>query len=60
MFETQSNQLLPITSLYERNGHVRNLEGRIRKHTKTISSFGERRNLETVFSAFCLKQGLSQ
>lgn len=54
---------LPLTSLYEREGHVLTLEGRTRKQQKAlaISNKGftqkQRRSLETIFSALCRKQG---
>ncbi len=51
---------LPMTSLYERTGHVRTLEGRRRKHFKAVTPAFERRNLEVALSALARKQGLFQ
>jgi hypothetical protein len=58
-FSTHNNQsapsfdyLLPITSLYERSGHFRILEGTVRKHHKATSSVGiisQRRNRSKRF-----------
>ncbi len=48
-----SNVYLPLNSLYERSGHLRVLEGRLRKHQKTVSSFGDSRNVEAILAALC-------
>ncbi len=47
-----SNVFIPLTSLYEREGYQYVAEGRIRKHSKAVSTVGQVRNLETVFGFF--------
>ncbi len=51
---------IPTTTIYERTGHLRALEGRRRKHFKAVSQVSERRNLEVTLSALARKQGLFQ
>lgn len=52
--------MLPLTSFYERDGHVIALEGRRRKHSKAVSAPLEARSLELVLSALCAKKGALQ
>lgn len=54
-----ANYLLPMTSLYERSGHFRILEGRIRKHNKVVTKPKLCFNFESLLSAFCRSQNLS-
>lgn len=42
---------LPITSLYERAGHFRVLEGRLRKHVKVVTKPVNAVSVETILSA---------
>ncbi len=51
------NQQLPLTSLYERSGHLLSIDGHYRKHQKVVSTSGGRRSLESLLSAFCRRQG---
>lgn len=50
-------QALPLTSFYERQGHVIALEGRRRKHSKALTAPAEARSLEVILSALCAKRG---
>ncbi len=50
----------PVTSIYERTGHVRVLEGQIRKHFKALTPAADRRNLEVTFSALANVLGVSE
>lgn len=54
-----ANYLVPITSLYERSGHFRVLEGRLRKHQKVVSKPKTTFNVESLRSAFCRSQDTS-
>ena len=46
----QYDHLIPITSLYEKNGYVVNIEGRLRKLNKVVSSKINTKSLEIFFS----------
>lgn len=51
---------LPVTSLYERTGHFRTIENRMRKHFKVVTPPTNSRNIETVLSVLARKQGAFQ
>ncbi len=53
-----AEQYLPITSLYEREGHLMTIEGRIRKHYTAVDTSGKSFNLETILSAVCHSFGV--
>lgn len=53
----EATHTLPLTSLYERSGHFSILEGRFRKHYKTVTKPKSSRNLETALTALCRIQG---
>lgn len=46
-----SGFILPTTSLYERSGHFRVLEGRLRKHVKVVSKPVNAVSVESILSA---------
>jgi NADH dehydrogenase/NADH:ubiquinone oxidoreductase subunit G len=48
---------VPIQSLYEKNGFSFNLEGRLRKLNKVVSSKVNTRSLELFFGALLQFQG---
>ena len=48
-------KVLPINSLYESNGHVRSIEGRLRKHNKVVTSPNYVYNLETYLTFYITK-----
>jgi NADH dehydrogenase/NADH:ubiquinone oxidoreductase subunit G len=52
----EATHTLPLTSLYERSGHFYILEGRFRKHYKTVTKPKSSRNLETALTALCRVQ----
>lgn len=56
--ENNSFYALPRTSLYERSGHFRVLEGRLRKHTKVITKPRFNFSLEVILSTFCRRQDI--
>jgi len=47
--------LLPITSLYERDGHLLSIEGRLRKHVKVVTAPTSVYNLETYLTFYRAK-----
>ena len=47
--------ILPITSLYERNGHLLSAEGRLRKHVKVVTAPTCVYNLETYLTFYMSK-----
>jgi NADH-quinone oxidoreductase subunit G len=48
-------KLLPITSLYERDGHLLSIEGRLRKHLKVVTAPNYVYNLETYLTFYMAK-----
>lgn len=53
------NYFLPLSSLYERSGHFKTLDGKIRKHQKVVGKHTRANNLDSVFSFFCRRQGVN-
>lgn len=56
---TSGDFVFPTTSLYERSGHFIVLEGRLRKHTKSVSKPKQAFSLETIFSIFARRQNFT-
>jgi len=54
----QVNYFLPLTSLYERSGHFKTLDGKIRKHQKVRGKSSMSNIVDSVFSSFCRRQGI--
>ena len=52
----QSDHLIPISSLYEKDGFLFNIEGRLRKLNKVVSSKANTRSLESFLTAVLLTQ----
>ena len=48
---------MPVTSLYESDGHGISLEGRIRKHTKVIKAPKAVRSIEGILSIYSRTHG---
>ena len=51
---TSFNYYLPLNTLYEREGFIKSIDGRVRKHLKTITTVGDIRGLESILSVICL------
>lgn len=46
----EQDNVLALTSLYEREGHLRNFEGRLRKHEVAVASSADTYSLEVMFN----------